>query len=72
MNIPAIELRKAERKCNILAEIEEDFRHVIDDLERRYETNIRVQVIRPVIGGSAGPERIILAEVHRSNAKSTI
>lgn len=72
MNIPASELRKAERKCNILAEIQEDFRHVIDNLERRYGSNIRVQVIRPVIGGGAGPERIILVEVHRSDAKSTI
>jgi hypothetical protein len=65
MNVPTIELRKAEEKCTILAEIEEDFRHVIDDLERRYETNIRAQIIRPVIGGGAGPERIILVEVQR-------
>ena len=67
MNIPTLELRKAEGKCNILSEIEEDFRHVIDDLQRTYDANIRVQVIRPVIGGGVGPERIILAEIESSD-----
>jgi hypothetical protein len=65
MHVPRIELLKAEEKCTILAEIDKDFRHVIDDLEQRYETNIRVQIIRPVIGGGAGAERIILVEVQR-------
>jgi hypothetical protein len=63
MNIPTPELRKAERKCNILAEIDEDFSHVIEDLERRYKADIRVQVIRPVVGGGVGSEQIILTEV---------
>ena len=65
MSVPLAELRNAERKCNILAEVEENFRHVVDDLERIYKTNIRVQVIRPVIGGGAGSERIVLTEIQR-------
>lgn len=63
MNIPALELRKAEKKCNILAELEEDFRHVIDKLEERYGVKVRVQVIRPVVGGGAAPERIVISEI---------
>jgi hypothetical protein len=63
MNIPPPELQNAERKCNILAEIEEDFSHVIDGLEQTYRANIRVTVIRPVTGGGAGPERILLSEI---------
>jgi hypothetical protein len=65
MNIPEPELQNAERKCNILAEIDEDFAHIIDRLQRKYQANIRVTVIRPVIAGSAGPERIILEEVEK-------
>jgi hypothetical protein len=63
MNIPPPDLQNAERKCNILAEIEEDFSHVIDGLEQTYRANIRVTVIRPVIGGGTGPERILLSEI---------
>ncbi|MBV8827976.1 MAG: hypothetical protein JO108_01975 [Acidobacteriaceae bacterium] len=62
MKIPPTELHNAERKCNILAEIQEDFSHVVDGLEQTYRANIRVTVIRPVIGGGAGPERILLSE----------
>jgi hypothetical protein len=65
MNIPEHERRDAETKCNILAEIDEDFAHIIDRLQRKYQANIRVTVIRPVIAGSAGPERIILEEVEK-------
>ncbi len=69
MNIPALELRKAEKKCNILAELDEDFRHVIDKLERRYGVKLRVQVIRPVVGGGAGPERIIISAIEEVDAQ---
>lgn len=65
MNVPEFEVRNAERRCNILSEIQEDFRHVIDDLERRYGAMIRVQIIRPIAGGGAGRERILLSEVER-------
>ncbi|HEX3685605.1 MAG TPA: hypothetical protein VHU83_23930 [Bryobacteraceae bacterium] len=41
----------------------EDFLHVVNELQRRYSAIIRVQIIRPIIGGGAGPEQIILAEV---------
>ena len=60
-----MELRKAEWKCNILAEIDEDFWHVVDDLEQRYATQVRVTVVRPVISGGAGAQRIVLAEGER-------
>ena len=69
MNIPTLELRKAEKKCNILAEIGEDFRHVIDNLEQRYGVKVRVQVIRPVVGGGAGSERIIISAVNEVEAQ---
>jgi hypothetical protein len=69
MNIPALELRRAEKKCNILAELDEDFGHVIDKLERRYGVKIRVQVIRPVVGGGAGPERIIISVIEELDAQ---
>jgi hypothetical protein len=35
------------------------------DCSGNISANIRVTVIRPVIGGSAGPERIILEEVEK-------
>ncbi len=63
MNIPVLELRKAEKKCNILAELDEDFRYIIDNLERRYDVKLHVQVIRPVVGGGAGSERILLSVI---------
>jgi hypothetical protein len=66
MNIPLFELRKAERKCNILSEIDEDFRHVVDDLERKYEAIVDVLIIRPVVGGGVGPVRIVLSELEPS------
>jgi hypothetical protein len=72
MKIPAPELRRAETKCNILARIEEDFRHVIADLERRYETQIRIDVIRPIFGGGAGPKHIVLQELENSGSKIPI
>jgi hypothetical protein len=65
MNIPASELREAERKCNTLADIGEDYLHIIDNLERRYSAEVRVQIIRPVVGGGAGPKRIILVQIER-------
>jgi hypothetical protein len=65
MNIPASELREAERKCNMLADIGEGYLHIIDDLERRYNAEVRVQIIRPVVGGGAGPRRIILVQIER-------
>jgi hypothetical protein len=65
VNIPEVVLREAERKCNVLSEIKEDFQHVIDDLEQRYGAMIHVQIIRPVIGGGAGPVRIILSQIER-------
>jgi hypothetical protein len=67
MNIPKPELQDAEKKCNILAEIGEDFSHVIEALMRQYDASVRVQVIRPVIGGGAGSEQIILTEIERLN-----
>lgn len=70
MNIPAMELRKAEKKCNILAELEEDFRHVIDKLEERYGVKVRVQVIRPVVSGGAGPERIVISEIEEVDTQA--
>ncbi|HTU47098.1 MAG TPA: hypothetical protein VMF91_18700, partial [Bryobacteraceae bacterium] len=69
MNIPELELRKAEKKCTILAELEEDFRHIIDNLERRYRVKVRVQVIRPVVGGGAGSERIIISVIEEVDAQ---
>lgn len=69
MNIPPVELRKAETTCNILAELDEDFRHIIDSLERRYGVKVRVQVIRPVVGGGAGPERIIISVIEEVDAQ---
>ncbi|HEX4166428.1 MAG TPA: hypothetical protein VHZ55_13250 [Bryobacteraceae bacterium] len=67
MNIPKPELLDAEKKCNILAEIGEDFSHVIEALMSQYDASIHVEVIRPVIGGGAGPERIVLTETERLN-----
>jgi hypothetical protein len=69
MNIPAPELQKAEKKCNILAELDEDFRHVIDNLERRYGVKLHVQVIRPVVGGGAGSERIVISVIEEVDAQ---
>jgi hypothetical protein len=65
VNVPELELQNAERKCNILSEIEEDFHHVIRDLERRYGAVIRVQIIRAIVGGGAGRQRVVLSEVER-------
>ena len=67
MNIPKPELQDAEKKCNVLAEIGEDFSHVIEALMLQYGASVRVQVIRPIIGGGVGPEQIILTEVERLN-----
>jgi hypothetical protein len=69
--IPALELRKAEKKCTILAELEEDFRHIIDNLERRYGVKVRVEVIRPVVGGGAGSERILLSAIQEVDAQTS-
>jgi hypothetical protein len=63
MKIPPAELHRVETKCNILSLVEEDFRHVIADVERRYQTQIQVSVIRPIFGGGAGPRHIILQEL---------
>jgi hypothetical protein len=68
--IPAPELRKAEKKCTILVELEEDCRHIIDNLERRYGAKVRVQVIRPVVGGGAGPERIVISAIEEVDAQA--
>jgi len=66
--IPELELRKAEKKCTILAELDEDFRHIVDNLERRYGVKVRVQVIRPVIGGGTGSERILISVIQDVDA----
>jgi hypothetical protein len=63
MKIPASELLGAGRKCTILAGLKEDYRHVIEALERHYEVVVSVQVVRPVVGGGAGPEQILLSEM---------
>jgi len=63
MKIPPSELLGAGRKCTILAEIKEDYRHVIEALERHYEVAVSVQVVRPVVGGGAGLEQILLFEI---------
>jgi hypothetical protein len=49
----------------MLAQIGEGYLHIIDGLERRYNAEVRVQIIRPVIGGGAGPKRIILVQIER-------
>jgi hypothetical protein len=64
VNIPRLELLNAEHKCNMLAEIDESFQYIIENLERRFGVNVRVQMIRPVIGGGAGQKQIILSEIH--------
>ncbi len=70
MKIPPSELVSVGKKCTILAELKEDYRHVIEALERRYEVLVSVQVVRPVIGGGAGPEQIVLSEM--DNTPSSI
>jgi hypothetical protein len=72
MKIPEPELRKAETKCNILSHIEEDFRHVITDLERRYQTQIRIDVIRPIFGGGAGLKQIVLQELENAGSEASM
>jgi hypothetical protein len=67
--IPELELRKAEKKCTILAELDEDFRHIIDNLERRFGVKVHVQVIRPVVGGGAGSERILISAIQELDAQ---
>lgn len=68
MNIPEPELLRAEKKCNVLAEIQESFQHVIDDLERRYDAVVRAQIIRPVVGGGAAEERVMLTEIKKDGS----
>ncbi len=68
MNIPDPELRKTEKKCKLLAEIQESFQHVIYDLERRYGAVVRAQMIRPVVGGGAAEEKVVLTEVERDSS----
>lgn len=63
MKIPESELYTAQRKCTILAEIKEDYQHVIRALEAKYGVAVRVQTVRPVIGGAVGSEKILLSEM---------
>lgn len=65
MKIPPSELISAERKCTLLAELKEDYRHIIEALERNYGVTVSVQIVRPVIGGGTGPQRLLLFETER-------
>lgn len=60
--IPAEELHRTETKCNTLLDLEEDYQHVISDLERSYRTRVREHHVRQIVGGGAGPEQIVLEE----------
>jgi hypothetical protein len=65
--IPAEELRRTEAKCTALFGLQEDYHHVIDSLEENYEAKIRERHVRPIIGGGAGPEQILLEEDERQD-----
>lgn len=60
--IPAEQLHRAEAKCNALLEVQEDYGHVISDLEKNYRTRVRQHRVRQIVGGGAGPQRIVLEE----------
>lgn len=51
----------------MLAQMAENFQHIVDDLEHKYGVDVRVQIIRPVIGGGAGQERVILTEIQKAS-----
>jgi hypothetical protein len=60
--IPTEELHRTEAKCNALLGLQEDYRHVISDLEKSYRTRVREHHVRQIVGGGAGPEQIVLEE----------
>ena len=60
--IPAEELHRAESKCNALLDLQEDYQHVVSELEGNYSTRVRENHIRQIVGGGAGPEQIVLEE----------
>jgi hypothetical protein len=60
--IPAEELHRTEAKCNTLLGLQEDYRHVISDLEKNYSARVRERHVRQIVGGGAGPEQILLEE----------
>ena len=60
--IPTEELHRTEAKCTALLGLQEDYRHLIRDLEQNYGRSIREQHVRRIVGGSAGVEEILLEE----------
>jgi hypothetical protein len=60
--IPTEELHRTEAKCTALLGLQEDYRHVIRDLEQNYGASVREQPVRRIVGGGAGPEEILLEE----------
>jgi len=68
--IPAEELRRTEAKCTALLRLQEDYRHVISSLEENYGASVHERHLRKIVGGSAGPEQILLEEVGQNTASS--
>jgi hypothetical protein len=54
------ELLRIEAKCNALLGLQEDYQHLIRSLEENYGVRIHERHIRRIVGGSAGPEQIVL------------
>jgi hypothetical protein len=68
--IPTEELRRTEAKCTALLRLQEDYRHVISSLEENYGATIHERHMRKIVGGSPGPEQILLDEVGQNTASN--
>jgi hypothetical protein len=56
------ELHRTEAKCNALLGLQEDYQHLLRSLEKNYGVRIHERRIRRIVGGSAGPEQIVLEQ----------
>src|SRR3954454_14805809 len=63
MLIPITELRDSEAKCNLLVAANEDYHHVLDCLETKYQTKVKGHLLRRVEHGGVGPLEVCLEQI---------